>query len=134
MMSFLIAYGVVVVSFLVIDYIWLGILMKDFLHNQLGHLMVDEVNFGIAALFYLFYATGIVVFAVNPALSGGGWMKAALLGGFLGFLAYGTYDVTNAATLKDWPMLMSVIDVAWGTTLTAFTATLGYFVTKMVIS
>jgi len=133
-MQFLIAYLVTVVVFLVIDYIWLGIIMKDYLQTQLGHLMVDEVNLTIAAFFYLFFAAGIVLFCVMPAFEAQSWIKAAVLGGILGFLAYGTYDVTNMATLKDWPVMMSVIDIAWGTTLTAVSATAGYVVTNMLMS
>jgi uncharacterized membrane protein len=126
-MKFLVAYLITAAVFLIIDYIWLGFVMKDYFQEQLGHLMREDVQLGIAALFYLFYAGGIVLFAVAPAMESGGWMKAAMLGAVLGFLAYGTYDVTNAATLKDWPVMMSVIDVAWGTTLTAVTAAVGYW-------
>lgn len=131
-MQFIVAYLVTAVVFLVIDYIWLGIVMKDYFQSQLSHLMASEVNFTVAALFYLVFAAGVVLFCVMPAFEAGSWVKAALLGAALGFLAYGTYDVTNMATLKDWPVMMSVIDITWGTALTAVSATAGYFVTKMI--
>jgi uncharacterized membrane protein len=131
-MKFLIAYLATAVVFLVIDYIWLGYVMKDYFQTQLAHLMADEVNFGIAALFYIFYAAGVVYLCVMPALSDGDWSKALINGAIIGFLSYGAYDVTNAATLRDWPMMMSVIDVAWGTALTALSATAGYFAVTMM--
>ena len=133
-MKFLIAYLVAAIVFLVIDYLWLGILMKDYFQSQLSHLMAEEVNLSIAALFYLFYAAGIVFLCINPALDDGGWSKALINGAVLGFLAYGAYDVTNAATLRDWPMMMSVIDVTWGTALTAVSSVAGYFAVSAYIS
>ncbi len=131
-MQFLIAYLATAFVFLVIDYVWLAHVMKDYFNTKLSHLMADEVNFGIAALFYLVFAAGIVLFCVMPALKSKSWVKAALLGAALGFLSYGTYDVTNAATLKDWPLMLSVIDTAWGTGLTALSATAGYFITNAI--
>ena len=133
-MKFLIAYFVTAFVFLVIDYIWLGYVMKDYFQSQLKHLMADEVNFSIAALFYLFYAAGVVYLCINPALIEGNWTKALFNGAVLGFLAYGAYDVTNAATLRDWPITMSIIDVAWGTSLTALSAVAGYFAVNAYIS
>lgn len=131
-MKFLVAYLITAVVFLIIDYIWLGVVMKDYFQEQLSHLMREEVQLGIAALFYLFYAAGIVMLAIVPALEAQSWVKAVFLGATLGFLTYGTYDVTNAATLKDWPMMMSIIDVAWGTALTGFCALVGYWGTTAI--
>jgi len=133
-MKFLIAYFVTALVFLIIDYIWLGFVMKDYFQSQLKHLMADEVNFSIAALFYLFYAAGVVYLCINPALVEGDWTKALINGAILGFLAYGAYDVTNAATLRDWPIPMSIIDVAWGTGLTALSAVAGYFAVSNYLS
>jgi uncharacterized membrane protein len=133
-MKFLIAYLITAAVFLIIDYIWLGYVMKDYFQNALGHLMADDVNLTVAALFYLFYAAGIVLLCVQPAMNDGGWVKAMYLGAALGFLAYGTYDVTNMATLKDWPVMMSVIDVSWGTGLTALSAAAGYYFTNLFYS
>ena len=133
-MKFLIAYVVTAVVFLVIDYIWLGFLMKDYFQSQLSHLMAENVSLSIAALFYLFYAAGIVFLCINPVIESGDWTKAFINGAILGFLAYGTYDITNMATLRDWPVMMSIIDVAWGTVLTGFSATMGYIVLKAYIS
>ncbi len=133
-MKFLVAYLITAAIFLIIDYIWLGFIMKDYFQTALGHLMADEVNLSIAAVFYLFYAAGIVLLCIHPAMTDGGWVKAAYLGAALGFLAYGTYDITNLATLRDWPVQMAVIDVAWGTALTSLSAGLGYYFTTLIYS
>ncbi len=133
-MKFIIAYFATALVFLVIDYIWLGYIAKDMFQSSLSHLMADEPNLAIAGLFYLFYAAGIVYFCVNPAINGGSWTTALLNGAILGFLAYGTYDVTNAATLRDWPIMTSVIDTTFGTFLTASSALSGYFAAKWYLS
>jgi uncharacterized membrane protein len=129
-MNYIIAYFATAFVFLIIDYIWLGFVMKDYFQSQLGHLMADEVNFTVAALFYLFYAAGILYLCVLPAFETGDWTKSMINGAVLGFLAYGAYDVTNMATLKDWPVTMSIIDVTWGAALTALSAVAGYFTLK----
>lgn len=94
--------------------------------------MVDKPNLGIALVFYLVYIVGVVVLAVNPALEKGQWTTAILYGGLLGFVAYGTYDITNLATLKSWPNIVAIVDMVWGTVLTASVATIAYFVTSIL--
>ena len=126
-MQYIVAYLVVAVAFLVIDYFWIAYFLKDKFYESMGHLMADEMQTGIAAVFYLFYAAGVVYLCVHPALQNGNWMIALLNGVVLGALAYGTYEITNLATLKGWSAQISVIDIAWGTFLTSFTAVLGYF-------
>lgn len=128
-MQFFTTYIAGLIAFLVIDFIWLKYIALSFYREQVGHLMLDKPNLGIALLFYLFYVVGVVVLAVNPALEKGQWMTAALYGGLLGFVAYGTYDITNLATLKSWPPIVAVVDMIWGTVLTASVATIAYFAT-----
>ncbi len=128
-MQFFTTYIAGLIAFLVIDFIWLKYIALSFYREQIGHLMLDKPNLGIALLFYLFYVVGVVVLAVNPALEKGQWMTAALYGGLLGFVAYGTYDITNLATLKTWPPIVAVVDIIWGTVLTASVATIAYFAT-----
>lgn len=115
-----------------LDGVWLGLVALDFYTSAIGHLMRDKPNFVAAGLFYVFFVVGILIFAVAPALAGRTWTKAALLGGLFGFFAYMTYDLTNLATLKGWPVTISVIDMVWGTFITAVTATAGYFATAAV--
>ena len=124
------AYVATPILFLGIDALWLGVVARGFYIEQLGPLMRDQPNMLAAGGFYLFYAAGIVFFAVAPALAAGSWKTAALSGVFLGLIAYGTYDMTNIATLKNWPLQMSVVDMIWGGVLTGASATGGYAITR----
>lgn len=126
----LFAYGSGLLLFLALDYLWLGHLARDFYARQLGDLLRDPPQLGIAALFYLAYVAGIVFFAVMPALRGADVGQAALHGALLGLLAYGTYDITNLATVRDWPWLISAVDMVWGTFISATTATAAYLVAR----
>ena len=128
-MNFAISYLAGLIAFLLIDFVWLKYVALGFYRGHIGHLMLDKPNLAIAGLFYLFYVVGVVVLAVNPALEKGQWTTALLYGALLGFVAYGTYDITNLATLKSWPAVVSVVDMIWGTVLTASVATISYFVT-----
>jgi len=128
-MQFFTTYIAGLIAFLVIDYIWLKYIALSFYREQIGHLMLDKPNLGIALLFYLFYVVGVVVLAVNPALEKGQWTTAVLYGGLLGFVAYGTYDITNLATLKSWPPIVAIVDIIWGTVLTASVAAIAYYAT-----
>ncbi|MCB1423920.1 MAG: DUF2177 family protein [Nitratireductor sp.] len=119
MSVWLAAYFSTVILFLAVDAIWLGIIARGFYRDQLGHLMLESPRLGLAMVFYLFYAAAITVLVVMPAVRSGVWWHAAVYGGILGLAAYGTYDITNTATLRDWPALVSVVDMAWGTVLTA---------------
>ncbi|MEQ8267630.1 MAG: DUF2177 family protein [Parvibaculum sp.] len=124
-MTYLIAYGATALVFFGLDYLWLGTVAKGFYARELGPLMRETPDFAAAGLFYLFYVAGIVFFAVLPALQSGSWKTALLYGGLLGLLAYGTYDMTNLATLKGWSVKMVVVDMAWGAALTAMAALAG---------
>lgn len=128
-MIFVKSYIAGLLAFLVIDFIWLKYVALSFYRSNIGHLMTDKPNLAVAGLFYLFYVIGVIVLAVNPALEKQSWMIAMLYGGLLGLVAYGTYDITNLATLKDWPPIVTIIDMIWGTVLTASVATISYFVT-----
>ncbi len=129
-MQFVTTYISGLVAFLIIDFIWLKYIALSFYRDQIGHLMLDKPNLGIALLFYLVYVVGVVILAVNPALEKGQWTIALVYGGLLGLVAYGTYDITNLATLKTWPPIVAVVDMIWGTVLTASVATIAYFATS----
>jgi len=118
------------IVFLGLDFLWLGIIAKNFYASQLGGLMRNDVNFLAAGGFYLAYVAGVVFFAVAPALEAESWTRALLNGALLGLLAYGTYDMTNIATLKGWPVTMSLVDMAWGTALTGAAAVAGYWAAR----
>jgi uncharacterized membrane protein len=129
----LIAYLTTAFVFLAVDSLWLGLLARDFYASQLGELMRPEPQLAVAALFYTLYAGGIVVFAVAPALVTDSLVSALWRGALLGFLAYGTYDLTNLATLRGWPVPMSIVDMAWGTLLTAGAAAAGFTVARRFV-
>ena len=129
-MTFAKAYGFTLVVFLAVDLLWLGVVMRGFYASQLGPLLRDSPMIAPAALFYLAYVAGIVWFAVLPALASGDWKTAALNGAILGLLAYGTYDMTNLSTLKDWPVPVSFVDMFWGGVVTGVSATAGFYATR----
>ena len=126
------AYAVTLAAFLVIDLFWLGVVARRFYASQLGSLMRARINWAAAGGFYLAYVAGIVFFAVAPALAADSWATAAINGALLGLLAYGTYDMTNLATIKGWPLAMSVVDMAWGAVLTGACAMIGYVGTSLL--
>ncbi|WP_111561061.1 DUF2177 family protein [Rhizobium sp.] len=130
MKTALVAYAGSFGTLLVLDAIWLGLVARTFYRDQLGDLMLPSPNFGIAAIFYLFFAVAVVVLAVLPAIASGSLWTAVIYGLILGLAAYGTYDVTNLATLRNWPPLMSIVDLAWGGFVTAMTAAGGFFAVR----
>ena len=119
----LIAYSATLVTFLLLDGIWLGLLMAPTYRELLGPLMLEKPLLLPAAVFYCLYVFGCVVFVVLPALR---WQKAATMGALLGLVAYGTYDLTNWATLRGWSAQVSLMDWAWGTFATAVACTVGF--------
>ena len=100
--------------FLVIDAIWLGIISKNFYKNQIGFLMKTEINWLSAVIFYLIFIAGLVFFVILPAMEKNSWSHALLAGILFGLVTYATYDLTNMATIKDWPLLVTIIDLFWG--------------------
>lgn len=99
--------------------VWLGLAAKNFYAKHIGFLMKANVNWAAAILFYLLFIAGLVVFVVVPALEKGSWVRALLFGALFGLITYATYDLTNLATLKDWPLVVTVVDLIWGTVLAA---------------
>lgn len=132
-MDFLVTFVLTFAIFIVIDLIWLGVIARTFYKNQLGHLMAERVNWTAAIVFYSLFIVGLVVFVINPAIDASSVARAFMLGGLFGLIAYATYDLTNLATLKDWPILVTVVDLAWGTALGALTSGLSYLVVQAII-
>jgi uncharacterized membrane protein len=114
------------VIFFVIDMIWLGIVAKGFYQEKLSNFLSPDVNWTAAIVFYLIYISGILYFAVLPAMKENSWQTALLQGAILGFLCYATYDLTNMATLKNWPLTIVIVDILWGTFLTGSVALISY--------
>lgn len=124
--SFLKLYGATALVFFAIDLVWLGVVAQGFYQKHLGHLLAPEVRWGSAILFYLIFIAGLLVFAVLPALESASPTRAVLLGGFLGFFAYATFDLTSAALFKGFPTIVVAVDMVWGTVLSAVVCTAGY--------
>ena len=116
---FLKLYCIALPIFFAVDMVWLGVAAKNFYAKHIGSLMKANVNWAAAILFYLLFIAGLVVFVVTPALDKGSWVRALLLGALFGLITYATYDLTNLATLKDWPLVVTVVDLIWGTVLAA---------------
>jgi uncharacterized membrane protein len=123
-------YFITLPIFFVIDMLWLGIIAKDFYRNQIGFLMADKVNWVAAIIFYLIFIAGLVFFVISPALEKNSLSYAITVGAFFGFVTYATYDLTNLAITKNWPLLVTVVDLAWGTVLGCLVSTLAYLIVK----
>lgn len=130
MTKYLYCYGVTLLTLLVIDGVWLGVVAKNLYQEALAYHMAEKINFVGAAAFYLLYPAGVTYLAGVPALESGEWRDALLRGAVLGLVAYGTYDLTNLATFKSFPLHIALIDMVWGAVLTGVAATAGVLVVK----
>ena len=126
-------YGLTVPLFFVIDIIWLGVVAKSFYQKNLKYILSPNVNWTAAIIFYLIYIAGILIFAVLPALAKDSLRHAAVWGALFGFFTYATYDLTNLALLKDWPIIIVIVDILWGVVLCSAVATLSFFVAKWLL-
>lgn len=118
-MNFIKFYLVSLFTFFAIDLVWLGIIAKNLYKREIGFLMADEIRWGAALLFYFLYLAGLVFFAIMPAFKQGDWKIALMNGALFGFICYATYDLTNLATLKGWPVKIVIYDLIWGTFISA---------------
>ncbi len=118
--------------FFAIDMIWLGLVAKNFYKNQIGFLMTPTVNWVAAIIFYLLFIVGLVLFVIAPAVEKGSWTYALLFGALFGLITYATYDLTNLATLKDWPLLITIVDLAWGAVLAASVSVVTYLIASKI--
>lgn len=123
MTKYLLTYGAVLVTLLAVDAVWLGLIARTFYRARIGHLMSDGFSLAPAAVFYLLFVAGILLLVVVPASSLG---RAFAFGALLGLIAYGTYDLTNQAVLRQWPLSVTLVDMAWGMFLTSLASGVGY--------
>ncbi len=114
--------------FLIIDMIWLGFLAKKFYKKNLGELMRKKVNWVAALLFYFLFVFALLFFVVIPAIESSSWIDAFLYGAFFGMISYATYDLTNLATLKNWSINVTIIDILWGSLLGAMVSLITYLI------
>lgn len=125
MNKYLMAYGATFLTMVLVDLLWLGVIAKPYYQQGIGHLFAENPNLIAAAAFYLMYPIGIVIFAIAPDTVNPSGLKTFATAAALGLFAYGTYDLTNLATLKAWPLGLAALDMAWGSLVTGVSALAG---------
>ena len=118
--------------FFVIDMVWLVLVAKKFYQEQIGFLMKPDINWFAAIIFYLLFIAGLIIFVISPAVEKHSWVHALLFGALFGLITYATYDLTNLATLKDWPLLVTVVDLIWGTVLASAISLITYLIANKI--
>jgi uncharacterized membrane protein len=129
----IVAYITALIVLVALDMLWLGSTFRTVYLPALGGVMSSDAKVPAAVVFYAIYPVGLVYFAIAPALRTGAWSSALIGGALFGFFVYMTYDLTNLATLKEWSLRVSLIDMAWGTVLNGVAATVSYLVTRLVV-
>jgi uncharacterized membrane protein len=124
--TFLIALPV----FFAIDMMWLVFVAKKFYNRQIGFLMKPDINWYAAGIFYLLFIGSLVAFVILPAVDKQSLMHALLYGALFGLVTYATYDLTNLATMKDWPLLVTVVDLVWGMVLSASVSVITWLIVR----
>jgi uncharacterized membrane protein len=130
---FLKLYAIALPVIVMLDMVWLGIVAKDFYKSQLGYIMRSDFNLTVAAIFYVIFTAAIVIFVIAPAAEKQSLSHALLLGFFFGFTTYAAYDLTNLATLKDWPIMVTIVDMVWGGILSALVSTITLYLATRII-
>lgn len=131
MLGYIKTYMVALIVFFCVDIVWLVFVAKKFYQNELGFIMSSKPNWWAAIIFYLIFIVGLVFFVIHPAEVKDSWQYALLVGMLFGFVTYATYDLTNLATLKDWPLVITVIDMIWGTVLGGLVSVITFFVVEL---
>ena len=123
-------YVCMLLAFFAIDMAWLGLVAREFYQKHLGFLLRADPNWSAAIVFYLLFVLGLLVFVVAPSLEAGSTRKVLVLGALFGLITYATYDLTNQATVKDWPWVVTVVDLLWGGILATLVSYLGFLAGK----
>ena len=124
------SYLLTTVVFFAIDLLWLGVIAKNFYGRHLSDFLSDQVNWTAAVVFYLLFIIGIFLFVIMPSYEKQSYLHALIYGALFGFFTYATYDLTNLATLNNWPIKVVVVDILWGMVLTSAVSVSGYFITQ----
>jgi len=131
MKIFFVSYFIAAVAMIIIDFVWLTVMMRPFYQKQIGHLMTATPAMFPVILFYAIFILGLIVLIISPALTGNfSYLKLFLYGALFGLVAYGTYDLTNQATLKNWPAIVTIVDLIWGAFLTGTVSVITKFIIK----
>jgi uncharacterized membrane protein len=125
MNKYLAGYFAAALVMVALDMLWLGAIARTMYQQAIGHLMAEHPNVPVAVAFYVLYAAGLMIFAIAPQAAEAEWGRTVVMGALFGFFAYATYDLTNLATLANWPMRLSLIDMTWGTMVSAVSAGAG---------
>ena len=131
-MKYLYLYLLTFAVFLAIDFVWLTWIAKNMYAEKIGHLLAQSPNLIAALVFYLLFVGATLIFAVLPGYEAQSLTKTIFLGALLGMITYATYDLTNLATLKDWPLSVTIIDIIWGTSLCTVTSIAGYYIANFL--
>jgi uncharacterized membrane protein len=123
-------YAITFTAFLAIDMVWLGFIAKSFYQKHLGYLMAPQINWPAAFLFYLLFVVGILVFVVEPGLKENSIQTTLWKAALFGLITYATYDLTNQATIKDWPMILTIVDMAWGAVLSTIVSAISFYAAR----
>ncbi|MDN5343495.1 MAG: hypothetical protein PWP28_2375 [Oceanotoga sp.] len=121
-------YVISFIVFFIIDILWLGLIAKNIYNKYLGYIIKDNFNWIAAIIFYIIFIIGIQFFVLNPAIEKQSVLYAFLVGGIFGFITYSTYDLTNLATVKQWPISITIIDIIWGSILSSLTSGISYLI------
>jgi uncharacterized membrane protein len=123
-------YLATLVVFFAVDMTWLGLVAKKFYTKHLGFLMAPEINWYAALIFYLLFIAGVLIFVILPGIRDNDLTTTLVKAAFFGLITYATYDLTNLATVKDWPLLVTIVDLVWGMVLTTIVSLAGFFIGK----
>lgn len=122
-------YLAMLVSFFALDILWLGFVARDFYQHQLGHWLSANVNWTAATAFYLIFLVGMLVFVVMPTANAS-WLRVIVMAFLFGIVTYAAYDLTNLATMKDWPVIVAVVDMLWGGVISVIVCCIGHLVIR----
>lgn len=131
-MKYILLYVLTFIVFLAIDAVWLLVISKNLYSKEIGHLMAEKALLLPALIFYLLFVVGVLIFAVIPGYEAQSFSKTLMLSALFGLMTYATYDLTNLATLRDWPLKITVIDIVWGMSISTVTGLSGYYIAKLI--
>lgn len=132
--KYILLYFSTLIIFFIVDMIWLGVIAKKFYRDQLGALLLDNFKWAPAFIFYFMFICGLLIFVVIPSLEKKSLLYAVSFGAMFGLIAYATYDLTNLATLKGWPIHLTIVDMIWGAVLSAIVSSFSYLVAKIIFT
>ena len=131
-MKYIYLYILTFLVFLAIDAVWLTLIAKNFYAKEIGHLMAEKALLLPALIFYLLFVVGVLIFAVIPGYEAQSLSKTLMLSALFGLMTYATYDLTNLATLRDWPLKVTIIDIVWGMSVSTLTGLGGYYIANLI--